>query len=113
MLLIIIFPNETIPFIEDNLSETECIQIIQKAKELGWYFQEDHYIVESDRIILHARKHENSYRIRSKKKERYYILDEKVLLTTTIDDPNEILPTKELLAFEYHVTKEQIHCIEI
>ena len=80
MLLLITFPNETIPFIEDGLSEEECIHVINKAKELGWEFQESHYVVESDRIILHARKCNPTRETR--KKKRYYIFDGKVLLVT-------------------------------
>lgn len=77
MLLLITFPNETMPFIEDGLSEEECIRAINKAKELGWEFQENRYVVESDRIIIHAWKRNPTRETR--KKKRYYIFGDKVL----------------------------------
>lgn len=66
MLLLITFPNETMPFIEDGLSEEECIRAINKAKELGWEFQENRYVVESDRIIIHAWKRNPTRETRKK-----------------------------------------------
>lgn len=107
MLLVITFPNETIPFIEDELSEEEVIRIIGKAKEIGWTFQQN-CIVEPDRVILHAKKE-----ISRRKKKRYYILDEKVILVTSDDSPDEILPTKHLLAYEKGVSISQITAISI
>ena len=107
MLLVITFPNETIPFIEDELSEEEVIRIIGKAKEIGWTFQQN-CIVEPDRVVLHAIK-----KISRRKKKRYYILDEKVILVTPNDSPGEILPTKHLLAYEKGVSISQITAISI
>lgn len=111
MLLVITFPNETIPFIEDELSEEEVIRIIGKAKEIGWTFQQN-CIVEPDRVVLHAMK-EISREISRRKKKRYYILDEKVILVTPDDSPDEILPTKHLLAYEKGVSISQITAISI
>lgn len=111
MLLLITFPNETVPFIEDGLSEEECIYTINKAKELGWEFQEGHYVVESDRIILHARKCNPTRETR--KKKRYYIFDNKILLITPLDCPEEIPATKELLAYEKGIPANAISAVEI
>lgn len=112
MLLVITFPNETIPFIEDGLSEEECIHAINKAKELGWGFLENHYVVKSDRIVLHAWKRNPTKEPRRKKK-RYYIFDDKVLLVTSLDCPEEIPATKELLAYEKGIPANAISAVEI
>ena len=40
MLLLITFPNETMPFIEDGLSEEECIRAINKERNLDGNFRE-------------------------------------------------------------------------
>lgn len=111
MLLIITFPNETIPFVESQLSEEEVIKIISKAKEMGWTFQKN-CIVEPNRVILHA-KRAVSKGISRRKKKRYYILDEKVILVTPDDSPDEILCTKHLLAYERGVNISQITAISI
>ena len=109
MLLLITFPNETMPFIEDGLSEEECIRAINKAKELGWEFQENRYVVESDRIILHAWKRNPT----RETKKRYYIFGDKVLLVTSLDCPEEILATKELLSYEKGISVNAISAVEI
>lgn len=110
MLLVITFPNETLPFIEDGLSEEEFIHAIDKAKELGWKFQENRYVVESDRIVLHAWK---SNPTRETRKKRYYIFDNKILLITPLDCPEEIPATKELLAYEKGIPANAISAVEI
>lgn len=111
MLLLITFPNETMPFIEDGLSEEECIRAINKAKELGWEFQENRYVVESDRIIIHAWKRNPTRETR--KKKRYYIFGDKVLLVTSLDCPEEILAIKELLSYEKGISVNAISAVEI
>lgn len=69
MLLCIIFNNESIPFILSEATEEECLRAIEKAKK-DFNFNEYNYIVESDRIILHAIKKETA------RKKRLYCFED-------------------------------------
>lgn len=108
MLLCIMLPNETTPFILEQKSEVECIQTIGRAEELGYEFDKTNFMIESDRIILHARK--TGKRLPQK---RYYVLNDKVILITSLDCPDEVQPTKNLLAAEKNVDASKIIVIEV
>ena len=108
MLLCIMLPNETTPFILEQKSEVECIQTIGRAEELGYEFDKTNFIIESDRIVLHARKTGNKGQ-----KKRCYVLNDKVILITSTDCPDEVQPTKNLLAAEKNVDASKITVIEV
>lgn len=108
MLLCIMLPNETTPFILEQKSEVECIQTIGRAEELGYEFDKTNFMIESDRIILHARK--TGKRLPQK---RYYVLNDKVILITSSDCPDEVQPTKNLLAAEKNVDASKITVVEV
>lgn len=106
MFLCIVFEYEFLPFILDNASEAECLQAIEKAKEM-FTINRTHYVVESDRIILYAKEK------KVKPKKRLYCLKEKVVLQTKADYSDEVDSTKQLLAYENNVAPEEIYAIEI
>lgn len=108
MLLCIMLPNETTPFILDQKSEVECIQTINRAEKMGYEFDKTNFMIESDRIILHARK--TGKRLPQK---RYYVLNDKVILITSLDCPDEVQPTKNLLAAEKNVDASKITVMEV
>lgn len=106
MYLCILFPKETIPF-ELFSSEEMCLKAIEMARKQGWEFNERTSIIKDDLILLHACHKQ------SPKKKRIYILDEKVLLETDIGCPDEVFPTKELLAYENHCSVDDVKAVEI
>lgn len=105
MFLCVAFNGELLPFMMDMATEEECIKAIEKLKE-DYNFSKADYIVESDRIILHAWK-------KKVMKKRLYILNDTVILQTDTCYPDEVQPTKELLAFERNVSVDEIHVVEI
>ena len=105
MFLCVAFNGELLPFMMDMATEEECIKAIEKLKE-DYNFSKADYVVESDRIILHAWK-------KKVMKKRLYILKDTVILQTDTCYPDEVQPTKELLAFERNVSVEEIHVVEI
>lgn len=108
MLLCIMLPNETTPFILEQKSEVECIQTIGRAEKLGYEFDKTNFIIESDRIVLHARKTGNKGQ-----KKRCYVLNDKVILITSSDCLDEVQPTKDLLASEKNVDVSKITVMEV
>ena len=109
MFLCITFNHETIPFILDNATEAECLRAIEKAKE--WFrFDENRFTVESDRIILHAWD-KSSGKVVSKK--RLYCYNDRVILQTDAKYPDEVDPTRELLAYERNIEPSNICVVEI
>lgn len=105
MFLCVAFNGELLPFMMDMATEEECIKAIEKLKE-DYNFSKADYVVESGRIILHAWK-------KKVMKKRLYILKDTVILQTDTCYPNEVQPTKELLAFERNVSVDEIHVVEI
>lgn len=107
MLLIITFPNELIPFQLFD-SEENCLKAIQIARKQGWEFHSKRARIRNDFICLHAMK-----KNQPSKQKRYYIYRDKVLLETSCDQPDEIEPTKELLAYEHDCDSSAIYAINI
>lgn len=105
MFLCVAFNGELLPFMMDMATEEECIKAIEKLKE-DYNFSKADYVVESDRIILHAWK-------KKAMKKRLYILNDTVILQTDTCYLDEVQPTKELLAFERNVSVDEIHVVEI
>ena len=76
MFLCVHFYGESMPFILDMATEDEVLCAISKCKEM-FDIDNRNYIVESDRIILHARKET----IRRKRESGLYCWNDKVILT--------------------------------
>lgn len=110
MFLCITFNHEAIPFILPEATEEECLRAIEKAKEM-FVFDTQRYTVESDRIILHAwNKPKGSIKY---PKKRVYCWNDKVLLQTDTKYPDEVEPTRKLLAYERGINAKDICVIEI
>ena len=105
MYLCITFQNELVPFILEQATDKECMQAIEKAKDMGFHFNRANYVVENDRIILHA------INGTQKSKHILYCLNGEVILQTDARYPDEIIPTKELLAYEMDVDVDQIYTV--
>ena len=110
MKLVITFPCELIPFIMND-SEDECIRAVNTARSQGWDFAESDSVVKSDFICLHAFRPSHGKPI--SRQRRYYIHGEEILLKTTADQPDEVVPTKELLAYEKGYPVSEIMTIVI
>lgn len=108
MLLCICFTGESIPFILDMATEDEVLRAISKCKEM-FDIDDRNYTVESDRIILHARKRNNP----PKREKRLYCWNDKIILQTPADYPDEVEPTRELLANERGINLKDICVVEI
>lgn len=80
MLLCICFSGESIPFILDMATEDEVLRAISMCKRM-FDIDDRNYTVESDRIILHARKRNNP----PKKRKRLYCWNDKIILQTPAD----------------------------
>lgn len=116
MFLCITFSGEIIPFMLDMATEAECLRAISKARELGYTFDERNYVIEADRIVLHAHPVPDVTANRRRRvKKRYYMsdLDGQILLVTSIHCPDEISPTKELLSYERGIPVDKISVTEM
>lgn len=110
MELIITFPGELVPFCIND-SEDECLRAVNAARSQGWNFSKANYVVKSDFICLHAFK--TTAETPKNRPKRYYIRGEKILLETPADQPDEVVPTKELLAYENNCPVSEISAIVI
>lgn len=110
MKLVIGFCGELTPFILEN-SDAECLRAIEIAKK-DFYFNRETSTVRDDFIFLMAYP-KSKPSLTGKKAKRYYILHDKVILVTDVDCPDEIIPTKELLADEKNCSINEINAVEI
>lgn len=111
MVLDIAFEGELIPF-HMEASEAEVIRAIEKAKEM-FCFDQNCYTVTDDRVFLLAHdKVEDSVRMQ-KKHKRLYVFGDKIILQTDGQFPEEIEPTRLLLAHEKDTDPALIYVVEI
>lgn len=108
MLLIIIIEHTDLPFILDQASEADCLETVRRAKKMGFEFDENNYTIDTDLIILHAKR--TGVKV---PKKRYYVLNEKIILVTPADSPEEVQSTKNLLAYKKNVNASMISAVEV
>lgn len=108
MFLCITFEGELLPFILNEAATDEVLHAIEVAKTMC-EFDKVHNVVESDRIILHARPK----RITPIPKKRLYCYNDEIILQTDVRYPDEAEATRKLLAYERGIPADKICVVEI
>ena len=108
MLLCITFEDELLPFIMNEATTDEVFHAIKVARTM-FEFSKANYVVEADRVVLHA----YPKRTAPKPKKRLYCYNDKVILQTDTKYPDEVEPTRILLAMERNISLDKIQVIEI
>ena len=105
MFLCIAFAGESIPFVMDDADE-DCLRAIELCKK-DFYFNRKTAVVRTDHVYLEAWPKKRPPR------RRLYIHGDKVIFETDTDCPDEIEPTRELLAYERQCPPSEIQCVEL
>lgn len=107
--MIMTLGDDPMPFVMQNVPESECLRAVEVARSLGFEFDKNSPSTKvTDTLIrLHG------YEKKRPKKRRLYVYGDGVLLETDTSCPEEKEPTKALLAYEKDIDASLIHIIEL